>query len=420
MIYVNSVTVPPSSKTIAKGQWYYDAFVSISADCCQCAGVRWYSNNSSIASVNATTGDIYGVNTGTTRVYAEATDGSGKKDYITITVTPPIDVTGVSISPTSKTMNVGDTYYFTATVNPSNATDQTITWSSSDESVATVNAYTGFVRAIQAGTATITVTTVDGGFTASCTVTVCKLKIYQTKKTFLFDENGFLAEDLKYNDISTSDFSNIHSIDWSSYEFTDATKLQNKWESLCKLTSTQPLQDIVLDMVEHFMEGTGEDYSNDTLTSKVKNHESTEEYIEAVKAKLNDVLSTYNGNISAFKYDVNERENNPFIKKLKGTNQPVFNKISDYVNGLVICLHGVWGNQIEVKSYSKNGDTYSGILTFTLYDHFGLDETDVVKFEEWHKGFGSWYILQHSQSFLGEYKPFVTVIEFDIEFSGTI
>ena len=182
MIYVNSVTVSPSSKTIAKGQWYYDAFVSISANCCQCAGVRWYSNNSSIASVNATTGDIYGVNTGTTRVYAEATDGSGKKDYITITVTPPIDVTGVSISPTSKTMNVGDTCYLTATVSPSNATDQTITWSSSDESVATVNAYTGFVRAIQAGTATITVTTVDGGFTANCTGTVCKLKIYQTKK----------------------------------------------------------------------------------------------------------------------------------------------------------------------------------------------------------------------------------------------
>ena len=420
MSYVNSVTVYPSSATITKGKWYYGAYASIASDYPECAEVEWYSNSPTIASVNKTTGYIYGVSTGTTRIYAEATDGSGKKDYITVTVTPPVSVTGVSVYPTSLTMNVGDTDYICETVCPSNATNQTVTWSSSDESVATVNTYTGKVTAKKAGTTTITACTVDGGYSASCMVSVCKLKIYQTKETFRFDENGCLAEDLEYNDISASDFNDIKNIDWSNYDFEDTAKLRDKWESLCKLTSMQPLQNVVLDMVDHFMEGTGEDYSNDTLTSKVLNHASTEEYIEAVKIKLNDVLSTYNGDISTFKYNVDERENNPFIKKLKGTNQPVFDKISDYANGLVICLHGIWGNQIEVKSYTKNGNTYSGVLTFTLYDHFGLDEADVVKFEGWHKGFGAWYILQHSQSFSGEYKPFVTVMEFDVEFSGTM
>lgn len=67
-------------------------------------------------------------------------------------------------------MNVSDTETLTATVAPTDATVQTVTWSSSDDNVATVE--DGLVTAIGAGTATITVTTVDGGFTDTCEVTV--------------------------------------------------------------------------------------------------------------------------------------------------------------------------------------------------------------------------------------------------------
>ena len=172
MVYVNSVTVYPSSVTITKGQWYYDAHASISTDCPECVEVKWYSDDSSIASVDKITGYIYGVNTGKTRIYAEATDGSGKKDYITVTVTPPVSVTGVSVCPTSLTMNVGDTDYICETVCPSNATNQTVTWCSSDESVATVNTYSGKVTAKKAGVVTITACTVDGGYSDSCEVWV--------------------------------------------------------------------------------------------------------------------------------------------------------------------------------------------------------------------------------------------------------
>lgn len=147
MTHINSVTVYPSSATVTKGTWYYDAWASISSDCPECAEVVWYSCDSSIASVNPTTGHIRGVNTGTTRIYAEGTDGSGKKDYITVTVSAPVAVTGVSVSSTSKTMNVGDSTYVYATVYPSNATNQTVTWCSSNENVATVNTYSGKVTA---------------------------------------------------------------------------------------------------------------------------------------------------------------------------------------------------------------------------------------------------------------------------------
>lgn len=83
----------------------------------------------------------------------------------------PIPVTGVTVSPTSATVNVGATQQLTATVAPANATTKTVTWSSSNTGVATVNS-TGLVTAVSGGTATITVTTTDGGKTATSSITV--------------------------------------------------------------------------------------------------------------------------------------------------------------------------------------------------------------------------------------------------------
>ncbi len=83
----------------------------------------------------------------------------------------PVTVTDININPLNLAMEVGSTQQLTATVAPSNASNKVVTWSSSNESVATVDA-TGEVTAVAAGTATITVTTVDGGFTDVCEVTV--------------------------------------------------------------------------------------------------------------------------------------------------------------------------------------------------------------------------------------------------------
>lgn len=81
-----------------------------------------------------------------------------------------IGVTGVSLEPTEITLNVNGTTTLKATVAPENATDQTVTWESSDNQVATVE--NGVVTAKAPGKATITVKTVDGGKTATCEVTV--------------------------------------------------------------------------------------------------------------------------------------------------------------------------------------------------------------------------------------------------------
>lgn len=82
-----------------------------------------------------------------------------------------VPVTGVSVSPTSASIAAGGTSQLTATVSPTNATDKSVTWTSSNTAVATVNA-SGLVTGVTAGSATITVRTNNGGFTATSAITV--------------------------------------------------------------------------------------------------------------------------------------------------------------------------------------------------------------------------------------------------------
>ena len=79
-------------------------------------------------------------------------------------------VEAVSLDKTSAILEIGATETLTATVTPTNATNKAVTWTSSDSTVASVN--NGIITAKSAGTAVITATTADGGYTAECTVTV--------------------------------------------------------------------------------------------------------------------------------------------------------------------------------------------------------------------------------------------------------
>ena len=95
-------------------------------------------------------------------------------DDVTIYTTSPYGVvhaSGVQMSQASADMIVGGTKTLTATIAPANAANKAVTWSTSNSSVATVTD-AGVVTAHSAGSATITVTTADGGFTDTCVVTV--------------------------------------------------------------------------------------------------------------------------------------------------------------------------------------------------------------------------------------------------------
>lgn len=106
-----------------------------------------------------------------------------------------VAVTGISLDSSTKTVTAGDTVTITATITPSNATNKGIVWTSSDETVATVNG--GIVTGVGNGTAVITAKTVDGGFTATCSVTSTVVNLLDRSKSsvsnYVNRDNGQLA-----------------------------------------------------------------------------------------------------------------------------------------------------------------------------------------------------------------------------------
>lgn len=138
-------------------------------------GITWTSTDSNIAYVDGSlsTGYVlYAVSAGEATITATTVKG-GFKATIKVTVDDHDEkaVASVTLDKTEKTLSVGGSFTLSATVKPDTAVNKFIIWISSDENVVTVDS-SGKVTAVAPGTATVTVMTIDGGFTASCTVTV--------------------------------------------------------------------------------------------------------------------------------------------------------------------------------------------------------------------------------------------------------
>ena len=129
--------------------------------------VTWSSDNQNVATVE--NGKVTAVGAGKATITVTTEDGN-KTATCAVTVNP-ISVTGVTLDQSALPISVGGSAELKANVTPENATNKTVTWSSDNTAVATVDA-SGKVTAVAPGTATITVTTADGGKTANCTVTV--------------------------------------------------------------------------------------------------------------------------------------------------------------------------------------------------------------------------------------------------------
>ncbi len=134
------------------------------------AKLVWKSSDESIATVDSD-GNIKALKEGEVTITVSTEDGKYSKS-ITVTVRPASDVSVIKVTISgAKEVEVGKTIKLTATVTPKNATNKKVTWKSSNRNVATVDS-NGNVTGKKAGTVTITVTTEDGGKTASYTVTV--------------------------------------------------------------------------------------------------------------------------------------------------------------------------------------------------------------------------------------------------------
>lgn len=131
--------------------------------------VTWSSSNPKAVSVSSA-GVIKGLTPNATAVITCKSVSGGKVAQCTVKV-GAIAVTGVKLSKTSLTVVAGKSTTLIAAVSPSNATNKTVKWSSSNTAVATVN-QNGIVTGKSKGTAIITCKTNNGGYTAKCTVTV--------------------------------------------------------------------------------------------------------------------------------------------------------------------------------------------------------------------------------------------------------
>ena len=136
--------------------------------------LEWESTDAAVAKVQYSSGRyvLYAYKNGTTTITATATDGSGVTASCEVTVNINYPVQGISLNHDAKTFTkAGETLQLTATIYPDSATNKTVTWKSSDKTVATVDE-SGLVTAVGNGTANITATTEDGNFKATCQVTV--------------------------------------------------------------------------------------------------------------------------------------------------------------------------------------------------------------------------------------------------------
>lgn len=180
--------------------------------------VEWSSSNPEVATVSAE-GVVTALTAGTAYITVTATDGSGISASCKVTINPVL-ATSLTLSQESWSGKVGENIVLTATVFPDNTTDKTVVWSSSDETVATVDA-DGNVASLAVGEAEITAT-VKNGVSAVCRVTV--KPVLAESLTFSPESwNGVEGESFRITAVVKPDNTTDKTLAWSSSDESVAT-----------------------------------------------------------------------------------------------------------------------------------------------------------------------------------------------------
>ena len=266
-------------------------------------GVIWASSNASVARVNS--GTVTALKEGTATITASA---GGKSSTCTVKVsTKVVSVTSITLDKTSLSMKVGETETITATVNPDNATDKTVTWGSSDVSVATVA--DGIVTAKSPGT--VTVTAKSGIYTTDCNVTVTvdieSLSLDKTNLSLSIGETAQLTATVKPDNATDKNVS------WASSDESVAKVSNGKVTAVnagkaiiiakcggktaeCAVTVTVPTGSVTLDKTSLSL-AVGETAQ---LTATVKHDDATDKNV-AWTSSDESVAKVDNGKVTAVK-----------------------------------------------------------------------------------------------------------------------
>ncbi len=215
---VTEVRVSPAKITKFAGSTY-TVTAKVAPDKASVKTLTYSSSNTDLATVNGN-GKVTLKKAGTVKITATATDGSGKKGVISIQITTP--VRSIVLDQTNVTGETGGTYQMNATVHPETATNKKLSYSSSNQTLATVDG-NGKVTLLKAGTVKITAAATDGsGITAVCSLTIKDPAIPQTDAYSLVWQDEFNGTELNSADWNYE----LHEPGWVNNElqkYTDST-----------------------------------------------------------------------------------------------------------------------------------------------------------------------------------------------------
>lgn len=202
-VSVTGIRIDKTTLTLLKDH-NYKLVATISPENATNSTISWSSSNSSVATVDET-GNIKAIAAGATNITATSADG---KYSASCSVTVNVNVSSIILSETSITLEKGNTHKISATVNPKDATDKSVIWSSSDTSIASVDD-SGNVKAINGGNVTITAKSVDGKVSAICsvvvTVPVQNISMDQSEIALIKGQTALLKATISPSDATTKD-----------------------------------------------------------------------------------------------------------------------------------------------------------------------------------------------------------------------
>ncbi len=207
-ILVDTVTITPSTHTISVGETVPLTATLMPIDATD-KGITWSSSAPQIATVSSN-GLVSGISAGSVTITATSTDDGAQQGTATITILPL--VSSVSLNKASLAIPLGDTVTLVATVIPEAAADKRVEWTSSNRNVATVS-QGGAITTVGLGTTTIQVRTMQGGYTASCTVTVIPFAgsgIYNDPYRTAVNLRGSCLEYKQYHSPAQSSYYSIY------------------------------------------------------------------------------------------------------------------------------------------------------------------------------------------------------------------
>ena len=210
-VKASSIILSPNAKELIVGETFQlkARALPFDADC----GYQWTSSDISVADVDDN-GNVTAVSPGTASITAKVDDGSEAASSCQVTVKPK-PVERIVLSQTEKTLYTGEKFTLGAEVQPQDAADKTVKWSSSAPKTATVNSE-GEITALSPGQTVVTAEANDGSkVSASCQITVKpkpaeKIVLSQTEKTLYAGESFTLGAEVQPQDATNK------TVKWSS------------------------------------------------------------------------------------------------------------------------------------------------------------------------------------------------------------